>query len=292
MIACLRKKAPSVVRMFFNLLVVVVLLPALSCKKVPEEKLSGTPPRGRLTVKSVEDRVATPEPRIIEIEPEADTTGEVRIKQSTSASVAEEKSPEKRGKYVSKRCNLFGIVEGRMKKRSVLDPGLKVEVLAKVAIVNKRNKESPAYRVRLDDGREGYIYARNLCDRKICVEVLRKGVVEMYDPEKTRDKRLPQIKFKIRNANVDPVEELHVVADFYYKGEHIGTDDAFPVSGTHGMLPLKPGGHAEIFLRPMYELEDGEVLSEENPVRVDIKCSMEYGEYQECGEFYIDEMAY
>ncbi len=273
-------------------LAVTIILSAVACDRIPEEKLlNKEKSSGGLKIKTVEAPVTTPENTSAKTEPEPSSTGEMRINRTTSAD-EEDLSRNQRTRYVRRRCVLFEIVENQRKMKDILYPGHKVEVLAKVVLVNRKNREVHAYRVDAGDGNKGYVFERNLCAQKICVEQLRKGVIKMYDSEKMRDKYVPQIKLELQNAHDRPVEELHVSADFYYDGNLVGTDNTFAVSSTHGIPPLKSGESSEVFLRPMDELQKDEVLSEENPIKVVVKCSIEYEKSEKCGEFYIDRTAY
>ena len=83
-----------------------------------------------------------------------------------------------------------------------------------------------------------------------------------------------------------------MVAQFYYKGRKIGEDATYPVSVALGTKPLMPGEYSTVFLRPTYEMEVGDKLTPENYIGVKVKCSVEYREHEDCGEFKIDQMYY
>lgn len=137
---------------------------------------------------------------------------------------------------------------------------------------------------------KGYVKQSTVCLSRICIEPLRRGTVELY--VQSKDIIVPQLQIKVTNLFDNPIQNLKIIARFYYKGEFIGEDEGFVAADIIGIKALPAGKYNILFFRPYYELPVGESISPENPVDVELLCALEGFTYEPCGKFKIEQDAY
>ena len=283
-----KKIHPAIPGIAISLCLVLV---GVDCKKIPESEFAGQKNKGAKVevqpLPQMDDSTMNPTTAELELMPSS--TAEVETALIMTTAEAEIFGEER--VFVKRRSILFELKDGELKEMRILRPGEQVKVLQEVMLRTKKH-EIKSFMIQDRDGLEGYVFKENLCNRRICMELERWGVIEIYDPSHMENRRVPQIKLKFFNLHEFFLRELHVKAVFSYHGENIGEDSAFPVSTSLGMMPLKPGEAASVFLRPLYNIEENDILSPENPIEVKVKCSVEYGKYDKCGEYKIDQMHY
>jgi len=206
-------------------------------------------------------------------------------------STSEAESPASNVVYVIGRGVLYQLQNDVFVQAKLLQAGEEVKVLDKV-VVKIQGRDLPAMLIEDSSGIRGYFSKDNVCSRRICLFEDREGIIETSNYGELVKKRVPQIKFIFFNLYRVQVKELRMVAQFYYKGRKIGEDATYPVSVALGTKPLMPGEYSTVFLRPTYEMEVGDKLTPENYIGVKVKCSVEYREHEDCGEFKIDQMYY
>jgi len=279
---------------------VVFVLINPSCKRVSENELMGKETGNKVLVVATNETAVLPESE--KTTPETDirenfldsqiateelefTSGEKET--ATFYSTIENEISEERFAFVIQRTKMLKIKDGNLYTEGVLRPGDKLKILRKVFIKGKRFQKE-AYYVEDETGRKGYIYENFICGNRLCISVLRYGLIEIYDGVKMEEKRMPQIKFEIKNAYKKDLEELHLIAKFHYKNQEIGKDVANPIAGSLGIDPVKPGEITTAFMRPRDLSVELEEITPENPVVVRLRCSVQFKSYQDCGVYKID----
>ena len=208
-----------------------------------------------------------------------------------SISTSEAESSASNVAYVIGRGVLYQLQNSVFVQAKLLQPGEEVKVLDKV-VVNIQGRDIPAVLIEDNSGTRGYFSKYDICLKRICLFEDREGVIETTNFGELTKRKVPQIRFIFFNLYPVPVKELRVIAQFFYKGEEIGEDAAYPVSVALGTKPLLPGEFSTVFLRPEYEMNPKDKLTPNNPIEIKVKCSVEYREHEDCGDFKIDQMFY
>jgi len=283
-----KKIHPAILGITISLCAVLM---GVDCKKIPESEFVGQKNKGAKVEVQPLPKTDNPTMNPVTAELELTPSSTAEVEMALMATTAETEILGEESGFVKRRSILFELKDGELKEMRILRPGEQVRVLQEVMLRTKKH-EIKSFTIRDHDGLEGYVFKENLCNRRVCIELERWGVIETYDPNYMENRKVPQIKLKFFNLQESFLRELHVRAVFSYHGENIGEDSAYPVSASLGMRPLKPGEAASVFLRPLYNVEENDRLSPENPIEVEVKCSVGYGKYEKCGEYKIDQMHY
>lgn len=275
----------------------IIMAQAVACRKVSNEEMSGNKPAGNFTIEVTS--VVTKEHTIetSEVTEEAASTQETITVLSTAStsesaiSTNEANADSSVYFYVASQCLLLTLDNGVVKDKRTLRYGEPLKVTEKV-MINGTNFQQEAYNVVDKYGQTGFVYTFYLCPDRICAKADRWGIIETYSHEEMQNVYIPQMRIIFQNLYETPLSELHVMAIFSYKGKEIGVDSTHAVSDMLGITPLDPGDSKKVILRPSFSLDEGEVVSPDNPVVVNVKCSAKFEPYKDCGEFKIDHMYY
>ena len=265
---------------------IAISLAAVACKELPKKPIS----------KPVQDVPKFTGTAHAQIKPATTSTSETSLSTSETSGSTEEWGASTEETSVASMAEATPeslYLVRPIKFYTTLDPLKMGGMLTKTnkILVKPSNKTTEEYWLVSIEAREVYVHRDDVCGDMVCIMPLRRGVVNVFF--NADNIRSPQIQLKVTNLKIRPIEDLRLSAKFYYKGEPVGEDQAYIAADTQGFDPLKPDQSKTVYMRaPGFNMPKKDVLSPDNPVKIELFCALESFVYNPCGEFYIDRMYY
>jgi len=162
-------------------------------------------------------------------------------------------------------------------------PGTNFSIIAKLNLgdeVRSLQREAKWDKVKLKDGRVGYVFNQLLTDKDIVVSIVKTGWDMKMASGMASYAHFPQILFSVTNMRSEPIEKL-TMKGVFYKGKEIwGEDEAYVVSSFTGDIPLKKGYTKKDFLTSPQGLSFPYGLLSPPSVKVELYLKVGRGDYQ------------